>query len=123
VVGLYDVGKTEIYGFGKGPGKAAPDGNTLSSSARSPRVHGRCCSPTRLQRREIALDTPVSELLPLGVTMPIRDKSRQITLKHLAMPRLGLPAHPPSIVARGVAPDPFAGYGGTSCTATCCAPS
>src|SRR5512140_958072 len=29
VVGLYDDGKTEIYGFGTGPNHAAPDGTTL----------------------------------------------------------------------------------------------
>src|SRR5688572_11880639 len=29
VVGLYDAGKTEIYGFGKGPGGNAPNGRTL----------------------------------------------------------------------------------------------
>ncbi len=110
VIGLYEVGKTEVYGFGKGPGKAAPDGNTLFELGPITTVYTSLLLADAVQRREIALDTPVSELLPLGVTMPIRDKVA-ITLKHLAMHVSGLPAHPPSIVARGVAPDPFAGYG------------
>ncbi|HEX8107631.1 MAG TPA: serine hydrolase domain-containing protein, partial [Kofleriaceae bacterium] len=114
VVGLYDVGKTEIYGFGKGPaqGKSQgpPDGNTLFELGPITTVYTALLLADAVQRREVALDTPVSELLPLGVTMPIRDKVA-ITLKHLALHAAGLPPHPPSIVARGAAPDPFAGYG------------
>ena len=110
VIGLYDVGKTEVYGFGKGPGKGPPDGNTLFELGPITTVYTSLLLADAVQRREVELDTPVSELLPLGVTMPIRDKV-VVTLKHLAMHVSGLPAHPPSIVARGVAPDPFAGYG------------
>jgi CubicO group peptidase (beta-lactamase class C family) len=110
VIGLYDVGKTEVYGFGKGPGKAAPDGNTLFELGPITTVYTSLLLADAVQRREVALDTPISDLLPLGVTMPIRDKIA-VTLKDLAMHVSGLPPHPPSIVARGVAPDPFAGYG------------
>jgi CubicO group peptidase (beta-lactamase class C family) len=110
VIGLYDVGKTEVYGFGKGPGRAVPDGNTLFELGPITTVYTSLLLADAVQRREIALDTPVSELLPLGVTMPIRDKVA-ITLKQLALHVSGLPAHPPSILARGAAPDPFAGYG------------
>jgi CubicO group peptidase (beta-lactamase class C family) len=110
VIGLYEVGKTEVYGFGKGPSQAAPDGNTLFELGPITTVYTSLLLADAVQRREVTLDTPVAELLPLGVTMPIRDKVA-ITLKHLAMHVAGLPAHPPSIVARGVAPDPFAGYG------------
>lgn len=114
VIGLYDVGKTEIYGFGKGPGQGKnpglPDGNTLFELGPITTVYTSLLLADAVQRREVALDTPVSELLPLGVTMPIRDKV-SVTLKHLALHAGGLPPHPPSIVARGAAPDPFAGYG------------
>ena len=110
VVGLYDVGKTEIYGFGKGPGKGPPDGNTLFELGPVSNVYTALLLADAVQRREVALDTPVSELLPLGVTMPIRDKVA-VTLKHLALHSGGLPTQPPSVVARGAAPDPFAGYG------------
>jgi CubicO group peptidase (beta-lactamase class C family) len=130
VVGLYDVGKTEVYGFGKGPGPgpgpgkiqgaspragqatspAPPDGNTLFELGPITTVYTSLLLADAVQRREVALDTPVAELLPLGVTMPIRDKVA-VTLKQLALHTGGLPPHPPSIVARGVAPDPFAGYG------------
>jgi len=110
VIGLYDVGKTEVYGFGKGPGQAPPDGNTLFELGPITTVYTSLLLADAVQRREVALDTPVSELLPLGVTMPIRDKVA-VTLKQLAMHTSGLPAQPPAIVARGAVPDPYAGYG------------
>jgi len=110
VIGLYDVGKTEVYGFGKGPGTGAPDATTLFEIGPVSNVYTTLLLADAVQRREVDLDTPVSELLPLGVTMPIRDKVA-ITLKHLALHSSGLPRQPPSVAARGPAPDPYAGYG------------
>lgn len=110
VIGLYDVGKTEIYGFGKGPGKAPPDGNTLFELGPITTVYTSLLLADAVQRREVTLDTPVSALLPLGVTMPVRDKV-DVTLKQLALHTSGLPSQPPSVVARGAVADPFGGYG------------
>ena len=109
VVGLYDGGKTEIYGFGAGPGKGPPDGATLFELGPITNVYNALLFADAVQRREVDLDTPVSDLLPLGVTVPIRDKVA-ITLKHLALHSSGLPRQPPSVAARGSAPDPYAGY-------------
>jgi CubicO group peptidase (beta-lactamase class C family) len=110
VIGLYNVGKSEVYGFGKGPGSGAPDGTTLFELGPVSNVYTTLLLADAVQRREVELDTPVAELLPLGVTVPIRDKVA-ITLKHLALHSSGLPRNPPSVAARGKAPDPFAGYG------------
>ncbi|HEY6173822.1 MAG TPA: serine hydrolase, partial [Kofleriaceae bacterium] len=110
VIGLYNVGKSEIYGFGKGPGTGAPDGTTLFELGPVSNVYTMLLLADAVQRREVDLDTPVSELLPLGVTVPVRDKVA-ITLKHLALHSSGLPPQPPSIAARDPAPDPYAGYG------------
>lgn len=110
VIGLYDGGRTELYGFGKGPGQGPPDGATLFELGPITSVYTTLLLADAVQRRELELDTPVAELLPLGVTVPIRDKV-VITLKHLALHGSGLPRQPPSVVARGAAPDPYAGYG------------
>ncbi|HMG19769.1 MAG TPA: serine hydrolase domain-containing protein [Kofleriaceae bacterium] len=110
VIGLYDGGKTETYGFGKGPGNGPPDGATLFELGAVSSVYTCLVFADAVQRREIELDAPLAELLPLGVTAPIRDKVA-ITLKQLALHTSGLPPLPPSISARGDAPDPFAGYG------------
>ena len=110
VVGLYDGGKTETYGFGKGPGQGPPDGATLFELGPVTAVYTCLVFADAVQRREIELDAPLAELLPMGVTAPIRDKVA-ITLKQLALHSSGLPPLPPSIAARGDAPDPFAGYG------------
>lgn len=109
VIGLYDVGKTEVYGFGKGPGNKPPDATTLFELGPVSNVYTTLLLADAVQRREVTLDTPLSELLPMGVTVPIRDKVA-ITLKHLALHSSGLPRQPPSIAARGPAPDPYAGY-------------
>jgi CubicO group peptidase (beta-lactamase class C family) len=110
VVGLYDAGKTEIYGFGKGPEGKPPTGTTLFEIGSVTKVYTSLLLADAVQRREVALDTTVSELLPPGVTAPTADR-RVITLGELALHTSGLPRLPPSIAARPLSADPYAGYG------------
>jgi len=110
VVGLYDAGRVEIYGFGTGPNHAPPDGTTLFELGPVTKVYTSLLLADAVQRREVELDTPLSDLLPLGVTVPIRDHVA-ITLKHLALHSAGLPRLPPSLVAHSGDPDPYAHYG------------
>jgi CubicO group peptidase (beta-lactamase class C family) len=110
VVGLYDVGKLEIYGFGAGPGGKPPTGRTVYELGSITKVFTNLLLADAVQRREVELDTPVADLLPPGVTVPTRDKTA-ITLKHLALHSSGLPKLPPSLVTRKVPPDPYASYG------------
>lgn len=109
VVGLYDAGKLEVYGFGRGPNNKAPDGNTLFELGPVTKVYASILLADAVQRREVELDTPVAELMPPGVTVPTRDKAL-ITLKHLATHSSGLPRLPPSLVAHAADPDPYRGY-------------
>lgn len=108
VVGLYDQGKTEIYGFGKGPGGAPPTGKTLYELGSVTKVYTSLLLADAVQRREVTLDTAVAELLPPGVVVPSKDKV-PITLKQLALHASGMPRLPPSLAAE-VKPDPYAGY-------------
>ena len=110
VVGLYDSGKTEVYGFGRGPGNAAPDDKTVFELGPSTKIFTSLLLADAVQRKEVELDTAVAELLPPGVTMPTRD-SVAITLRHLALHASGLPRWPPSLAAKAQSPDPYAGYG------------
>jgi CubicO group peptidase (beta-lactamase class C family) len=110
VIGLYDVGKIEVYGFGAGPHGAPPDGSTLFELGPTTKIYTALLLADAVQRRQVELDTPVAELLPPGVTVPIRDKVT-ITLKHLVLHSSGLPRLPPSLVAHSADPDPYAGYG------------
>lgn len=109
VVGLYNAGKIEVYGFGRGPGGAAPDGNTLFELGPVTQVYTNLLLADAVQRREVELDTPVSELLPAGVTVPVRDKVA-ITLKHLSLHVSGLPRVPAGVVAADNAQDPYGTY-------------
>ena len=108
VVGLYDAGKTEVYGFGKGPGGAPPTATTLFEIGSVTKVYTSLLLADSIQRREVSLDQPVSELLPTGVSVPTRD-GKVITLATLATHSSGLPRLPPSILPN--APDPYAKLG------------
>jgi serine-type D-Ala-D-Ala carboxypeptidase/endopeptidase len=110
VVGLYDAGKREVYGFGTGPGGKPPNGATLYDLGTATKIYTSLLLAEAVQRREVDLDAPISELLPPGVTVPKQDNI-SITAKHLALHSSGLPRHPPSLTARSpMPPDPFAGY-------------
>lgn len=113
VVGLYDAGKLEIYGFGAGPDGKPPTGGTLFELGSVTKVYTSLLLADAVQRREVALDTEVATLLPPGTTVPTRDKTA-ITLAHLALHTSGLPRMPPALVKAGERspqPDPYAGYG------------
>lgn len=108
VVGLYDAGKMQVYGFGAGPGGKPPRGDTLFEIGQVTHVFTSLVLADAVQRREVTLDMPASELLPPGVTMPTVDKV-PITLKHLALNVSGLPTLPPSLAAQPTA-EAFAAY-------------
>ena len=107
VVGLYDAGKLEIYGFGAGPDGKPPTGATLFEIGSITKAYTSLLLADAVQRREVSLDTPVAELVPPGVTVPTKDKVA-ITLKHLALHSSGLPRLPAGIDP--TAADPYATY-------------
>ena len=109
VVGVIDRGKSEIYGFGTGPGGKPPNGRTLFDLGSLTKVYTGLMLADAVQRREVDLDAPIADLMPPGVTIPTSDKVA-ITAKHLALHSSGLPPMPPSLIARKPPPDPFAGY-------------
>ena len=98
VVAYSDNGRREIYGFGKGPGGAPPDGKTLFELGAATKAYTGLLLADSVQRREVNLDTAVSELMPPGVTVPTSDKLF-ITLRHLILHSSGLPPEPPSLAA------------------------
>jgi serine-type D-Ala-D-Ala carboxypeptidase/endopeptidase len=110
VIGIYDAGKLEIYGFGSGPGGKRPDGRTLFELGSVTKVYTSLLLADAVQRREVELDTPVAALLPPGVTAPTAGKDA-ITLRHLALHSSGLPRLPPSLEPRAQSTNPYAGYG------------
>lgn len=107
VVGLYDAGRVEIYGFGKGPGGKPPTGDTLFELGAATKVYTGLLLADAVQRKEVQLDTPLAALVPPGVTVPTRDKAI-ITLRHLVLHSSGLPRIPASIKVDS--PDPYANY-------------
>jgi len=109
VVGIYDGGRREIYGFGKGPNNQPPNGKTLFELGPVSTIYTSLLLADAVQRREVALDKPVAELLPPGVTVPTFQK-KAITLGALALHVSGLPPIPPSVAAKLDKPDRFGDY-------------
>jgi len=107
VIGIYDAGKTEIYGFGKGPGDKPPTADTLYELGSITKVYTGLLLADAVQRKEVELDTAVAELMPPGVTVPTRDQVL-ITLRHLVLHSSGLPRLPPSV--QPTATDPYGKY-------------
>ena len=110
VVAVYDAGRREIYGFGTGPGGKPPDGKTLFEVGAITKAFTGLLLADAIQRREVQLDTPVSDLVPPGVTVPTKD-NRPITLQALALHSSGLPRVPPGLAAHSTPSDPYASYG------------
>jgi len=108
VVGLYDSGKREIYGFGTGP-NGTPDGATLYELGAVTKVYTGLLLAEAVQRKEVDIDGAIADLVPPGVTVPTKDRVA-ITLKHLALHSSGLPRLPPSLATRSREPDPYASY-------------
>jgi len=109
VVAVYDAGRREIYGFGKGPGGAPPKGRTLFEIGAVTKVYTSLLFADAIQRREVALNTAIAELLPPGVTAPTREK-KTISLGHLAVHSSGLPRLPATIERNADKADPYARY-------------
>ncbi|HEY4181534.1 MAG TPA: serine hydrolase [Kofleriaceae bacterium] len=107
VVGVYDAGKREVYGFGTGPNGAPPNGDTLFELGSITKVYTALMFADAVQRKEVELDQPVADLLPTGATVPGKDQ-RVITLKELALHGSGLPRIPPSVNPNLA--DPYALY-------------
>lgn len=107
VVGLYEAGRREVYGFGRGPGGKPPDGRTFYELGGATKIYTGLLFADAIQRREVMLETPVAELLPPGVTVPTSGK-QSILLGHLAIHASGLPPFPRSVSF--AAPDPFGKY-------------
>jgi D-alanyl-D-alanine-carboxypeptidase/D-alanyl-D-alanine-endopeptidase len=110
VIGLYDAGKTEVYGFGKGPGNAPPDASTLFEIGSVTKVFTSLLLADAVERQEVGLETNLADLLPPGVTVPTKD-TRTITLGMLATHTSGLPSVPPSLRHGEDGPDPYDKYG------------
>lgn len=107
VVGVYDNGSLEIYGFGKGPNNAHPNGHTLYELGGVSKLYTGLLLAAAVDRQEVKLDALASELMPAGVPVPSHG-TIPITLRQLANETSGMPPYPPGV--RRDQPDPFGTY-------------
>jgi CubicO group peptidase (beta-lactamase class C family) len=110
VVGLVEAdGRTRIIAFGDpGPGKLPLDGNTVFEIGSISKVFTSTLLAQLVLDGAVALDDPVQNLLPPGVTLPTRNE-KAITLGSLAMQNSGLPRMPTNFTPADPA-NPYADY-------------
>lgn len=109
VVGLYDAGHSEVYGFGKAADGQVPNGNSLFEIGAVTEVFTATLLADAVQKKEVSLDTELSTLVPAGVTVPAMGPTK-IQLGQLATHTSGLPRQPPSLVRIGSRDDPYGKY-------------
>ena len=94
---LHADGTTEIQGFSTSLTK--PDGRTLFEIGSATKVFTALLLADAVTHQRVALDDPVSKLLPPAVKLPTRD-GRAITLLDLATHTSGLPRMPGNFAPR-----------------------
>ncbi|MCK3779952.1 serine hydrolase [Ensifer sesbaniae] len=110
VVGITDANGRRIVAHGH-PAKGDPrpvDGHTVFEIGSVTKVFTALLLADAVERGTLGLDTPVSTLLPPGVTMP-EDKQAPITLADLATHMSGLPRLPSNLAPADVT-NPYADY-------------
>lgn len=111
VVALIDGASVDYLGFGRGTSPdAPPDADAVFEIGSVSKVLTSLLLADAVARGEVALDTPVAQLLPFGVRFPERDGLRP-TLAQLAQHRSGLPPLPANLDYRARPDNPYLGYG------------
>jgi D-alanyl-D-alanine-carboxypeptidase/D-alanyl-D-alanine-endopeptidase len=111
VVAVIQGDKVETYGFGRvrAGEAAAPGADTRFEAGAVTQVLTALLAADAIERGEVALDTPLAQLLPFGVQVPGKDGAT-IVLGHLVTHTSGLPTLPPSLAPRDGDEDPFGDY-------------
>lgn len=112
VVGIVDAQGQRIIAHGH-MGKDNPnpvDGNTVFEIGSVTKVFTALALADMVERGDLRLETPVSQMLPESVTMTPADGGKPITLEHLATHMSGLPRLPDNL-APADDNDPYADYG------------
>src|SRR5687767_1623658 len=110
VLGVMDAdGSSRILSYGDAGPAAAPLGpNTIFEIGSVTKVFTATVLASMAARNEVALDAPVSRLLPRDVALPDRD-GVAITLANLAEQNSGLPGQPANFAPKDLA-NPFSDY-------------
>jgi len=96
VIGMVDEHGSVVYGYGSvGDTGIAPAGDTIFPIGSVSKTFTGLLLASQVEAGQLALDTPVQQLLPAGVTVPTYNGT-QITLEDLTTHTSGLPDGPPA---------------------------
>jgi D-alanyl-D-alanine-carboxypeptidase/D-alanyl-D-alanine-endopeptidase len=111
VVGITDAGGQRVVAHGR-LAKNDPrpvDGNTVFEIGSVTKVFTALALADMVERGDLRLDAPVSQLLPKSVVIKQADAGKPITLRHLATHMSGLPRLPDNLIPADDS-DPYADY-------------
>ena len=109
-VGLIDATGRRVYGFGHltaATDSPAPDGDTVYEIASVTKTFTATLLAEMVERKEVALEDPISKFLPPSVKLPATDQP--ITLLAIATHHSGLPRMPSNFRPKDPA-NPYADY-------------
>jgi serine-type D-Ala-D-Ala carboxypeptidase/endopeptidase len=111
VVGIVTPRGRTYFGYGRTalPNGKLPDKDTIFEIGSITKVFTGLLLADMVERRELALDDAIDELLPQGTRAPARNGKR-ITLVDLATHTSGLPRVPDNMASYGI-DDPYRDYG------------
>ena len=109
VVGVIEDGKTQVFGYGKGVGDAAPAANTVFEIGSVTKTFTTLALAEMVQRKMVELDDPVRKYLPANAVPPGKEGEAEIRLIDLATQFSTLPAMPSNFHPKDPA-NPYADY-------------
>ena len=109
VVGVLEDGRKDVYSYGRirRDNDERPDGRTIYEIGSITKAFTGMLLADMVERRIVALDAPIKEVLPPEIKVPVVNE-QPITLLHLATHTSGLPRLPTNM--RPDVPNPYASY-------------
>jgi CubicO group peptidase (beta-lactamase class C family) len=94
VVGVLEGGKTQVFGYGKGPGGRAPDAATIFEIGSVSKTFTTTALAIMVDRKMVDLEDPVRKYLPPDAVPAGAEGDKEIRLIDLATQHSGLPRLP-----------------------------
>jgi D-alanyl-D-alanine-carboxypeptidase/D-alanyl-D-alanine-endopeptidase len=109
VVGVFEDGKTQVFGYGKGVGDRVPDAATIFEIGSVSKTFTTTALAVMVEQKMVALEDPVRKYLPSDAVPPGKEGEAEIRLIDLATQHSGLPRLPANLRPKDPT-NPYADY-------------
>jgi len=109
MVGIFEDGKTQVFGYGKGAGDRVPDAATIFEIGSVSKTFTTTALAVMVEQKMVALEDPVRKYLPPDAVPPGKEGEAEIRLIDLATQHSGLPRLPANLRPKDPT-NPYADY-------------